>query len=50
MVELANRAEKRRILNGESALRQLGVRKQSVVGRIRRSESAAFRPGWQPAR
>jgi len=42
----ANRAGKRRILNRESALRLLDVRNHSVVGRIRGSESAAFRPGW----
>jgi len=43
---LANRAIKRRILNRESALRPLTVRKHSVVGRIRGSESAALWPGW----
>jgi len=46
--EPGNRAEKRRILNRESALQLLAVRKHSVVGRIRGSESAAFRPGWRP--
>jgi len=42
----ANRAEKRRILKSESALRLTGFARRAVVGRIRFSESAAFRPGW----